>query len=114
VLDEEGGFGKRCNLAMVELEPIPAEDDLLEQTAHQGGDMETHGRIDIRGDMTRHDAQRLKQLVQNHKRYTNSTRAQHILDNWDNYLPKFVKVMPVDYRAALKQIQALQAASATA
>jgi glutamate synthase (NADPH/NADH) large chain len=35
------------------------------------------------------------------------------LDNWQDYLPRFVKVMPVDYREALKQIQAEQA-SATA
>jgi len=108
VLDENGDFDRRCNMAMVELEPIPAEDDALEATAHQGGDMETHGRIHIMSDMTRNDAQRLKHLVQNHKHYTGSQRAEHILANWNDYLPKFVKVMPVDYREALKQIQALQ------
>ena len=98
---------------MVELEPIPEEDDNLEATAHQGGDMETHGRVHIMTDMTRHDAQRLKRLIQNHKHYTGSQRAQHILENWNEYLPRFVKVMPVDYRAALKEIQAKQALSAT-
>ncbi|MGZ8189245.1 MAG: glutamate synthase-related protein, partial [Methylosarcina sp.] len=113
VLDEDGSFNIRCNLAMVELEPIPAEDDTLEVVAHQGGDMETHGRVNIMSDMTRYDAQRLKHLIQNHKHYTGSPRAQHILENWHEYLPHFVKVMPVDYREALKQIQALQA-SATA
>ena len=113
VLDEAGSFDQLCNLSMVELEPIPAEDDSLETIAHQGGDMETHGRVHIMTDMTRHDAQRLKHLIQNHKHYTGSQRAQHILDNWQHYLPLFVKVMPVDYRAALKQIQAEQA-SATA
>jgi glutamate synthase (NADPH/NADH) large chain len=112
VLDEDGSFEKRCNLAMVELEPIPAEDDTLELIAHQGGDLETHGRVHIMSDMTRHDAQRLKHLIENHKRYTNSARAQHILDNWQDYLPRFVKVMPVDYREALKQIQAEQASAA--
>jgi glutamate synthase (NADPH/NADH) large chain len=77
--------------------------------------METHGRVNIMTDMTRHDAQRLKRLVQNHKHYTGSRRATEILANWQHYLPRFVKVMPVDYRAALKQIQAEQAlASATA
>ncbi|MGZ5067916.1 MAG: glutamate synthase large subunit [Methylobacter sp.] len=112
VLDEDGSFEKRCNLAMVELEPIPAEDDTLEAIAHQGGDLETHGRVHIMSDMTRHDAQRLKHLIENHKRYTNSDRAQQILDNWQAYLPRFVKVMPVDYREALKQIQAEQTSAA--
>ncbi|TAK61181.1 glutamate synthase large subunit [Methylobacter sp.] len=109
VLDEDRSFEKRCNMAMVELEPIPEEDDTLETIAHQGGDLETHGRVHIMSDMNRHDAQRLKHLIENHKRYTNSARAQHILDNWQDYLPLFVKVMPVDYREALKQIQAEQA-----
>ena len=44
VFDEDDTFEQRCNLAMVELEPIAAEDDALEQLAHQGGDLETHGR----------------------------------------------------------------------
>jgi len=65
-------------------------------------------------DMTRNDAQRLKLLIQNHKHYTGSRRAQHILENWNEYLPRFIKVMPVDYRAALKEIQAKQVSSATA
>ena len=109
VLDKDTNFDQLCNLAMVELEPIPVEDDILETVAHQGGDMETHGRVHIMSDMTRHDAQRLKHLIQNHKHYTGSPRAQHILENWSDYLPRFIKVMPVDYRAALKQIQAEQA-----
>jgi glutamate synthase (NADPH/NADH) large chain len=109
VLDETGSFDQLCNLAMVELEPVLAEDDILETVAHQGGDLETHGRVHIMSDMTRHDAQRLKHLIQNHKRYTGSQRAQHILENWNDYLPRFIKVMPVDYRAALKQIQEKQA-----
>ena len=108
VLDEEDNFDQLCNLAMVELEPILAEDALLEAYAHQGGDMEMHGRVHIMTDMTRHDAQRLNHLIQNHKHYTGSRRAQHILENWHDYLPHFIKVMPVDYREALKQIQAEQ------
>jgi glutamate synthase (NADPH/NADH) large chain len=38
--------------------------------------------------------------------FTDSGRARHILENWDDYLPKFVKVMPVDYRRALLEMQA--------
>jgi glutamate synthase (NADPH/NADH) large chain len=113
VLDEERDFEKLCNLAMVELEPVLADDDVLEETAHQGGDMAMHGLVEIMSDMTRYDATRLKRLIQNHKHYTGSQRAQQILDNWQHYLPRFVKVMPVDYREALKKIQAAQA-SATA
>ncbi len=113
VLDEDSNFNIRCNLAMVELEPIPVEDETLEAIAHQGGDMEMHGRVNLMHDMTRYDAQRLKHLIERHRHYTGSQRAQHILDNWQDYLPRFVKVMPVDYREALKQIQTLQA-SATA
>jgi glutamate synthase (NADPH/NADH) large chain len=106
VLDEEGTFEERCNLAMVELAPIADEDRHLEAMYHQGGDLETHGLVQVLPDMTRDDALRINRLIANHARYTNSDRAQHILDNWNAYLPKFVKVMPVDYRRALEQMQA--------
>jgi len=108
VLDEAGDFKQRCNLAMVELEPIPAEDDALERLEQQGGELETHGSVDILSDMTRYDALRLKQLIERHMHYTDSGRAREILDNWDDYLPKFVKVMPVDYRRALQEMKAAQ------
>jgi len=108
VLDEEGNFEQRCNLAMVELAPVAAEDETLEQLAHQGGDLETHGKVDVMRDMTRHDAERLQQLIQAHARYTNSGRAKQILDDWDLYQPQFVKVMPVEYRRALLEMQPSQ------
>ncbi|MGF1641227.1 MAG: glutamate synthase large subunit [Rhodospirillales bacterium] len=106
VLDEDGTFERRCNLAMVDLEPIAEEDATLEILGHQGGDLETHGRVDVMRDMTRFDSQRLHGLIRNHARYTGSRRAARVLDNWNDYLPKFVKVMPVDYRKALQQMQA--------
>jgi glutamate synthase (NADPH/NADH) large chain len=105
VLDEVGDFNDRCNLSMVELEAIPAEDDLLERLHHQGGDLETHGRVDILKSMTKFDAERIYKLVLNHSEYTGSNRARIILEHWDDYLPKFVKVMPVDYRRALKEME---------
>jgi glutamate synthase (NADPH/NADH) large chain len=108
VLDEEGNFEQRCNLSMVELEPIQKEDDVLEALDHQGGDLETKGRVDVSHDMTRFDEIRLRQLVENHLHYTNSAVAQKILNDWEGYLPKFVKVMPVDYRRALLELQAQQ------
>jgi glutamate synthase (NADPH/NADH) large chain len=114
VLDEAGDFESRCNLAMVELEPIKEEDDALEAIDHQGGDMETHGRVVIEHDMTRHDARRLRGLIERHQQYTGSARAKRILERWDEYLPRFVKVMPVDYRKALEQMKAQQQAAAAA
>ena len=106
VLDESSDFHLRCNMAMVELEPIADEDQALEDLDHQGGDLETHGRVDLVTDMTRHDALRLRSLIEHHLQYTGSDRARLILDNWDDYLPRFVKVMPVDYRRALQEMQA--------
>ena len=111
VLDEAGGFEARCNLAMVELEPIADEDEALEAHEHQRGDLEAHGLVDICHDMTRYDAQRLRELIENHAKYTGSRRAEQILENWDLYLPKFVKVMPVDYRRALQEMQAASRAA---
>ena len=108
VLDENGDFKNRCNLAMVDLEPIPEEDEALEVLDHQGGDLETHGKVDISTDMTRYDALRLRRLIEKHAGYTGSTVAQNILDNWGSYLPKFVKVMPVDYRRALEEMKQAQ------
>jgi glutamate synthase (NADPH/NADH) large chain len=110
VLDETGNFEDRCNLAQVELEPIEAEDLALEEIDHQGGDLEGHGLVDVSHDMTRFDAIRLRQLVQKHLHYTNSDVARRILDNWEGYLPKFVKVMPVEYRRALQEMQAQKVA----
>ncbi len=108
VLDEDGNFASRCNLSMVELEPIPAEDSALEALDHQGGDLETHGLVDVSRDMTRYDAQRLKGLIARHLHYTNSDVARRILADWRGYLPRFKKIMPVDYRRALQQMQANQ------
>ncbi len=105
VLDESQDFAQRCNMAMVELEPIADEDQAMEYLDHQGGDLESHGRVDLVHDMTRHDAQRLFGLIENHRRYTGSERAAMILEKWDDYLPRFVKVMPVDYRRALQEMQ---------
>jgi len=108
VLDEEGDFERRCNLAMVDLEPIPAEDEAAEDVLRRG-EMETHGLVDIQHQMDKHDARRLRYLLENHRRYTNSRKAAEILDNWDEYLPKFVKVMPVEYRRALQELAERQA-----
>ena len=104
VLDEEDNFSSRCNLAMVDLEPLSEEETAMTENFHQSGDLETHGRVDIMGDMTRFDAERLRQLVANHARYTGSTRAREILENWEEFRPKFRKIMPVEYRRALTEL----------
>jgi len=76
VLDLEGDFAKRCNPAMVDLEPVTdAEDEAT-----------------------------LKRLIENHQRYTGSRRAAEILEKWAQYRPKFVKVFPREYRRALAEL----------
>ncbi|MBS7541148.1 glutamate synthase large subunit [Ancylobacter lacus] len=104
VLDEDGSFKKRCNLSMVDLEPVEEEEDLLERLHHHGGDLEFKGRIDI-GDMGHGDEERLHQIIAKHLHYTGSSRAQTILDNWPEYRGRFVKVMPVEYRRALREME---------
>ncbi|MBB4063095.1 glutamate synthase (NADPH/NADH) large chain [Gellertiella hungarica] len=107
VLDEKGDFASRCNMAMVELQPVPEEDDLMEKLHHRGGDLQHKGLVDVSGDMTRHDEERLYQLISNHHHYTGSERARAILDRWSDYRPKFRKVMPVEYRRALEDMERL-------
>ncbi len=105
VLDEDGSFRSRCNLAMVDLEPVVEEEQLMRKLHHHGGDLEWHGRVDVSGDMSRHDDERLHQLISNHLHYTGSTRARTILDNWADYRPKFVKIMPVEYARAIREME---------
>ena len=105
VLDEDGSFSTRCNMAMVELEPVRDEEEMIARHYHQsGGDLTAHGRVDVMSDMTRFDAERLYQLIANHARYTGSARAEAILANWAEMLPKFRKVMPTEYKRALAEL----------
>ena len=101
VLDEEGDFTQRCNMAMVELEPIPEEESAA--AAEGTPELETHGTVKI-DHVAGHDDEMLKGLVQRHLLYTGSERARRVLENWAQYLPKFVKVMPVEYRRALAEM----------
>ncbi len=108
VYDETGDFAERCNMAMVDLEPVPEEDDLLEKLHHHGGDLQHKGRVDVSSDMTGHDDERLYQLILNHHHYTGSSRAKAMLDDWEAYRPRFVKVMPVEYRRALLEMERMR------
>jgi glutamate synthase (NADPH/NADH) large chain len=96
---------------MIELEPVPAEEDVNARVYHHRNDLETSGRIEILTDMTRFDAERLRYLIGQHVRFTGSARGQAILADWAHYRGKFRKVMPVEYRRALKELAAAQAAA---
>ena len=105
VLDEEGDFERRCNMAMVELEAVPEEAKAMEEL---GGDaLESHGRVNVK-QLGQSDERLLRVLIQKHLHYTGSQRAKEILDHWEKYLPKFVKVMPTEYRRALKEMAEAQ------
>jgi glutamate synthase (NADPH/NADH) large chain len=43
-------------------------------------------------------------MIQQHFNYTGSKKAEFILDNWDDVLPKFVKVIPKDYKRMMEKI----------
>jgi glutamate synthase (NADPH/NADH) large chain len=105
VLDEDDTFETRCNMAMVELEPMPEEEAAAASVYHQGKDLQSHGRVEVLEDMSRYDTERLHLLITRHQRLTGSKRAADILDGWDHYRPKFRKVMPVEYRRALAEME---------
>ncbi len=75
VFNEDGQFERRCNLSLVELESLEEESDRL----------------------------LLKGLVENHQRLTDSNKAKLILKRWEEMLPKFVKVMSVEYKKVLEE-----------
>jgi glutamate synthase domain-containing protein 2/glutamate synthase domain-containing protein 1/glutamate synthase domain-containing protein 3 len=75
VLDEEGGFERRCNRELVGLDPL--EDA---------------------------DVEALRALVEEHLERTGSAVAERLLADWDAFLPRFVKVMPHDYKRALAHL----------
>jgi glutamate synthase (NADPH/NADH) large chain len=93
VLDVDGLFEKRCNLAMVTLEKVlPATEQPDDGTRH------------------RHTADEvlLKTLIEQHHAATDSAVAHALLADWPNARGKFVKVFPNEYRRALKEIAAGQ------
>jgi len=76
VLDEDGTFASRCNMGLVGFDEISEADAI-----------ELHG------------------LIEEHAERTGSTVAERILADWGEYLPKFVKVMPHDYKRALAELE---------
>ena len=83
VLNESDKFQSRCNFGMVELEKVKTADD--KKTLHQ--------------------------MITSHFMYTGSRSAKRILDSWESMLPKFEKVMPVDYKRVLEERKKKAAAS---
>ncbi len=79
VLDEAGDFGKLCNMAMVELEPVLSEEMINENAYHQSGDLEAHGRVDVFENLLESDVERLHILITRHAKLTGSKRAADIL-----------------------------------
>jgi glutamate synthase (NADPH/NADH) large chain len=65
------------------------------------------------GDDLRFDAERLRILIERHLLATGSAKARALLDNWDNALKSFVKVVPPEYRKALLDLRAEAAAPVT-
>ena len=104
VLDEEGTFASRCNMAQVALEPV--EEEIAARKGSASGDeLESHGKVDVRH-LGMADEALLKGLVEKHAEYTGSPQARRILDDWTKYRARFVKVMPNEYRRALSEMAA--------
>jgi glutamate synthase (NADPH/NADH) large chain len=80
VWDRKGDFATRCNLGMVALETMEADEDIAE----------------------------LRELVDKHFKLTGSTVARAALEDWDNALTQFVKVMPIDYKRVLTEMKKQQ------
>ncbi len=76
VLDEDGAFGRRCNMELVGFDPIDT------------GDAET-----------------LRALVEEHRERTGSAVAARLLEDWESAITRFVKVMPHDYKRALADLE---------
>ena len=95
-LDINGDFSRYCNPSMVALEPLLAA---AEQEAKLAREL-WHGGVA--------DETIVKRLIENHARYTGSAQAQHLLERWSEFRPKFVKVFPHEYRRALGELAARQ------
>jgi glutamate synthase (NADPH/NADH) large chain len=95
VLDEDGVFAKHANLSMVELEPIdPAGYPIVAN--------ENPNRSELMADPLQYDAWRLRHLISTHGALVDSSRAREICENFDTYVSKFVKVVPIEYRRAIE------------
>jgi glutamate synthase (NADPH/NADH) large chain len=95
VYDPDGDFEKKCNTAMVNLERVASAKEQLDRSGwHSEG----------RGTAAEPDEAILKRLVERHFKFTGSTRARFLLDDWATGRAKFVKVFPTEYKRALEEL----------
>ena len=80
ILDEAGDFATRCNMELVGLEKLTEPDEIEE----------------------------VWKMIQRHQTLTQSERAAKILADWKSFIPKFVKVMPQDYKRVLTSLKKVQ------
>jgi len=96
VLDVDGEFAKRCNPAMVDLEPVLTESEqqgrLARELWHRG----------------QSDEAILRRLLEAHVKHTGSRRGRQVLEKWGEHRGRFVKVFPKEYRRALGELAASQ------
>ena len=92
VYDEDGQFASRCNRSMVTLEKVQS---VAEQEATSASGHWHRGRT---------DEEQLRQLLDEHLRWTGSRRARELLDDWAVTRAKFVKVFPIEYQRALARL----------
>jgi glutamate synthase (NADPH/NADH) large chain len=100
VYDPKSDFASRCNMSMVSLEKVLSESEQHAQL---------HKAIWHR--TTRHgesqsDEAILRGLIERHFKYTGSSRARFLLDNWAQSRSAFVKVFPSEYKRALEEMHA--------
>ena len=107
VYDPAGDFASRCNLSMVALEKVLSDSQQREQldkaiwhSVTRGGEKQTDEVI-------------LRGLIERHFKYTGSTRARFLLDNWAQARGQFVKVFPGEYKRALGELHAAKVSTAT-
>ena len=98
VYDPDGDFASRCNLAMVALEPV------LAHAEQEAGVERALWHSQQRGAIGQTDEAILKGLIERHFKYTGSTRARNLLDDWNASRARFVKVFPTEYRRALAEL----------
>jgi glutamate synthase domain-containing protein 3 len=99
VYDADGTFAKRCNTAMVSVEPLACEADQAE--AERALVAAGKGR---RLHCDRHDEVLVRELCERHLRFTGSTLALALLDDWEAARGRFVKVFPNEYKRALAEM----------
>ncbi|MFN0041375.1 MAG: glutamate synthase-related protein [Burkholderiales bacterium] len=94
VLDLEGDFSRRCNLAMVELDPVLTESEQNVKLSREFWHLDKADEVLLKG------------IIENHARFTGSRRAQELIAGWQEFRGRFVKVFPKEYRRALGELAA--------